>query len=498
MQPNTLMKGFTALFFVFAYACLTPIFAQDADLPAPADTSNFGLVAKGGSYAAPLTDEELRRRLGQLNSCVSLRPTGVVKGYIRTYSEVKSEKTQVMLGKRLTYFPLFEEKLREHGLPTDLKYLAVVESALNPKAVSRVGATGLWQFMPYTGNDYGLYTNSAVEDRSNPVKSTDAAARYLKALYKQYNDWALALAAYNSGPSRVNSAIKRAHSRDFWQIQRYLPEETRNYVPAFIAATYICNFYALHDLEPSMPAFDEQMTDYILVYEGISFRDISDATGVDYNTIKNLNPGFRRDYVPPSTTGHYVVLPRRVMIPFVRYLNSLGGHNYSFDNQYYVEPLHLGDGRYWQKIVTVAQADNVDNLAKKHGCHPEHLKAWNKITDNNVKAGQKLTIWYPVYVQKHDNVRIEAPADDKPKKKTDPASPAAKPAPGGKPSASPPPAAKPAPPRAPEFQWHIVQRNESLDDIARKYDVTPESIRKMNGVADSAIKVGTRLKIKQL
>lgn len=217
-----------------------------------------------------------------------------------------------------------------------------------------------------------------MEDRSNPVKSTDAAARYLKALYKQYNDWALALAAYNSGPGRVNAAIKRAHSRDFWQIQRYLPVETRNYVPAFIAATYICNFYALHDLDPVMPQFDEQMTDYILVYDGLSFRDIADATGVNYNTIKTLKPGFRRDYVPPSTTGHFVVLPQRVMIPFVRYLNGLGGHNYSFDNNYYVEPLHLGDGKYWQKVVTVTQPDLVENLAKKNNCHPEHLKPGTK------------------------------------------------------------------------------------------------------------------------
>lgn len=493
MQLNTLVTGCLAL--CLSLSGLTPITAQDADLPAPADTSDLALVAKN-PYAAPLTDAELQRRLAQLNSCIPLRTTGVVKGYIRTYSQVQTQKTRGMLGKRLTYFPMFEEKLKEYGLPADLKYLAVVESALNPKAVSRVGATGLWQFMSYTGNDYGLYSNTAVEDRSNPVKSTDAAARYLKALYKQYNDWALALAAYNSGPTRVNAAIKRAHSRDFWQIQRYLPEETRNYVPAFIAATYICNFYALHGIDPLEPEYDQQLTDYILVYEGLSFRDIAEATGVDYNTVKALNPGFKRDYVPPSASGHYVVLPQRVMMPFVRYLNSLGGgHNYSFDNDYYVEPLHLGDGRYWQKIVTVQQPDLVENLAKKNNCHPEHLKAWNNLSENTVKTGQKLTIWYPVFVQKRENLRIEAPADTKPKPKPTTAAP---PPTGAKPAASPPPAAKKnEPPRAPEFQWHTVQRNESLDDIARKYDVTPESIRKLNGNA-TTVNVGMRLKIKQL
>jgi membrane-bound lytic murein transglycosylase D len=143
----------------------------------------------------------------------------------------------MMLGRRLTYFPLYEEKMREYGVPEDLNTSSVVESALNAKAVSRVGATGLWQFMPSTGGEYGLHTSSAVEDRSNPVKSTDAAARHLRDLYKMFDDWALALAAYNSGAGRVNSAIKRAGSRDFWQIQKFLPMETRNYVPAFIAAT---------------------------------------------------------------------------------------------------------------------------------------------------------------------------------------------------------------------------------------------------------------------
>lgn len=499
MQPNTLLKGLIA--FVLFVTSLNSSIAQDADLPAPADSADLALVAKN-PYAAPLTDAELRRRLGLLSSCLQLRPTGVVKGYIRTYSQIQTLKTRGMLGKRMTYFPLFEEKLKEYGLPADLKYLAVVESALNAKAVSRVGATGLWQFMPYTGNDYGLYTNSAVEDRSNPVKSTDAAARYLRDLFKQYNDWALALAAYNSGPSRVNAAIKRAHSRDFWQIQRYLPEETRNYVPAFIAATYICNFYMLHDIEPVMPSYDEQMTDYLLVYEGLSFRDIAEATGVEYNVIKALNPGFRRDYVPPSAKGHFVVLPQRVMMPFVRYLNSLGGgHTYTFDNNYYVEPLHLGDGRYWQKVVTVQQPDMVDNIAKKHNCHPEHLKGWNKLGEPAVKTGQKLTIWYPVFVQKRENVSIEAPADARtnPKKKTETAA-TTKPAATGKPAAATAPAAPPKkaePPKPPVFQWHTIQRNESLDDIARKYDVTPETIRKMNPSVNT-FTIGTRLRIKQI
>ena len=474
-----------------------PLFAQnegvlqDADLPEP-DTT-FNLVAKGG---LPMpTDAELKERLSYLSGCLELKSHPVVKGYIRTYVQLKTEKARTMLGKRLTYFPLFEEKFKEYGLPTDLKYLSVVESALNPKAVSRVGATGLWQFMPATGAEYGLRTSSVVEDRSDPVKSTDAAARHLRDLYNMYSDWALALAAYNSGAGRVNAAIKKAHSRDFWSIQRYLPQETRNYVPAFIAATYICNYYATHGLLPNEPDFDEQLTSYIKVYEGMSFRDIADATGIDYQVVKTLNPGFRRDYVPPTASGHYVILPERVMPAYLRYLNSLGSRTYTLDaNNDYVNPV-LGDGRYWQSLVQIQQPEHIETIAQKVGCNAEHLKAWNKITANYVNSGQSLRIMHPVYVQKHSAMRIEAPAQasGKPKKNETThntvTQSAAQPA-------SPPIVIKPLDsPRKGEFQYHTVQRNESLDDIARQYATSAESIRKLNG-ADT-LKAGMRLKIRE-
>ncbi|GAB4489554.1 MAG: hypothetical protein OHK0019_07280 [Saprospiraceae bacterium] len=485
-------------FFVSPLFAQTDDVIQDADLADP-DTNEM-LVAKGG---LPMpTDAELKERLSHLSSCVELKSHPVVKGYIRTYVQLKTEKARTMLGKRLTYFPLFEQKLKEYGLPTDLKYLAVVESALNPKAVSRVGATGLWQFMPSTGAQYGLRTSSVVEDRSDPVKSTDAAARHLRDLYTLYNDWALALAAYNSGQGRVNAAIKRAHSRDFWAIQRYLPQETRNYVPAFIAATYICNYYMSHGLIPYEPDFDEQITNYIKVYEGMSFRDIADATGIDYQVVKTLNPGFRRDYVPPTTTGHYVILPERVMPAFVRYLNSLGSRTYSLeDNKDYVNP-DLGDGRYWQSLVNVQQPEHIETIAQKLGCNADHLKAWNNITSNHVNTGQSLRIWHPVYVQKHSSLRIEAPTQNtntsKPAK-MEAAKPAVSPTKPtiGQSSASPPVIKPQDSPRKGEFQYHTVQRNESLEDIARQYATSAESIRKLNNLQSSSVKFGVRLKIRE-
>ncbi len=491
---------FNAARFCFAIALTLfsfPIFSQEegqiSDLEDPADTSDE-LVAKGGTAYA-LTDAELRERLSTLPSCLDVRVDAVVKGYIKTYTQLKTEKARIMLGKRLTYFPLFEEKLKEYGLPLDLKYLSVVESALNAKAVSRVGATGLWQFMPSTGGEYGLRTNSAVEDRSNPVKSTDAAARHLRDLYKMFDDWALALAAYNSGQGRVNSAIRRSGSRNFWKLQPYLPQETRNYVPAFIAASYICNFFQMHGLDPVNPDLDEQLTDYINVYEGISFRDIADATGISYQVIKELNPGFKRDYVPPTSEGHYVVVPKRVMPAFVRYLNTVSSaRNYKLENpENYTSP-DVGDGRYWQSTVNLRETISVDDLANRLGMCGEHIKCWNNLEGNYLYPGQSLKLIRPVYVQKHAAIRIEAPGGAvKIQSSTGSKSNGASSGAGSKQTSALP--SEPETPRIKQYQFHTVKRNESLEDIARQYSTSVESLRKYNNCSD--VKFGMRLKIRE-
>lgn len=473
-----------------------PFFAQEqelADLENP-DTLEV-LTPKGGPVLA-LTDAQLKERLSYLNGCLELRTNPVVKSYVKTYVLVKTDKTRKMLGRRLTYFPLFEAKLKEYGLPADLKYLSVVESALEPKAVSRVGATGLWQFMPATGSDYGLRTNSAVEDRSNPVKSTDAAARYLRDLYKQFNDWSLALAAYNSGPNRVNSAIKRSGSRNFWVLQRFLPEETRNYVPAFIAASYICNYYHEHGLDATLPAMDEQLTAHLKVYEGISFRDISDATGVPYSAIKNLNPGFRRDYIPPSKDGHFVVIPERVLPAFIRYMNSIGSHTYALEGDYNSSG-YGGDGNYYESTVKVQQAESLDYLGQRLGVTGDHLKEWNNLKSNYVYPGQVLRIWRPVYIHKHDKLKIQSPGS-----RTNAAAPGAvKPGSNGQPQGSSAITASQQPiiirreeAAAPTYQYHTVKRNESLEDIARQYATNVDNLRRLNNL--SAIKFGMRIKVR--
>ncbi|MFN0215215.1 MAG: transglycosylase SLT domain-containing protein [Saprospiraceae bacterium] len=480
--------------FIFAQ---TEESQQFSDLEDPIDTTDI-LVAKGANPIT-ITDAELRERLGTLSSCLDLRSTAVVKSYIKTYVQIQTEKTRNMLGKRLTYFPLYEEKFKEYGVPDDLKFLSVVESALNAKAVSRVGATGLWQFMPSTGSEYGLRTNTAVEDRSNPVKSTDAAARHLRDLYKQFDDWALALAAYNSGAGRVNSAIRRAGSRNFWSIQRFLPKETRNYVPAFIAATYICNYFQIHGITPNNPDLDQQLTDYVNVYEGISFRDISDATGVPYLVIKDLNPGFKRDYVPPTTEGHFVVVPERVMPAFIRYLNSVSSaRKYKLENIEKYTSADNGDGRYWVSNAKPRELEHIDRFAARLGITGAHLQSWNNLESNYVQPGQMLKLYRPVFVQKHSGIRIEAPsattiAPAKPSAPKTNNTPASKPKQGGGQAVQF--QEEQQAPREKQYQYHTVRRNESLEDIARQYATSVESLRKLNNL-DSVI-FGARLKIRE-
>jgi membrane-bound lytic murein transglycosylase D len=497
MQLRNPVLGWLALFIILPG--FSQLFAQTADLEDPIDTTG-ALVSKGGSSTRVLTMADLRDRLAYLNGCVEYRTSGVITGYINTYVRLKPEKAKNMLGKRLTYFPIFEQKLREYGLPDDLKYLAVVESALNPKAVSRVGATGLWQFMPSTGSDYGLRANSAMDERSDPVKSTEAAVHYLKDLYHQFNDWALALAAYNSGPGRVNAAIRRSGSRNFWNLQAFLPKETRNYVPAFIAATYICNYYQDHEIEPNIPDFDEQLTGYVTVLDGLSFQDIADATGVDYEVIRNLNPGYKRDYVPPSAEGSYVVVPQRVLPAFVRYLNSLGNYNYTFENNQSFVNTNMGDGRYWKSKVKVQTTERLEVFGPKLGFSGDQLKTWNNLLNNWVYAGDEIEILHPVYVHKHAPGKIAAPVQVQEKPKTPvrkpgdaPALAPAAPAPKQEPVVSAP--AEEVKPSGPQFEFHTVRRNESLDDIARQYGTTVDAIRKLNGT--DSVKIGTRLKVRE-
>ncbi|MDE6130668.1 MAG: lytic transglycosylase domain-containing protein, partial [Muribaculaceae bacterium] len=227
------------------------------------------------------TDQDYIDRLGLIPSVIEMPFNSIVKNFIVMYSERKRQLVENMLGMSLYYMPIFEEALERHGLPLELKYLPVIESALNPSAVSRAGAAGLWQFMPGTATQLGLEINSLVDMRRDPISSSEAAARYLKQLYGIFGDWSLAIASYNCGPGNVAKAIRRAGGgkKDFWEIYPFLPAETRGYVPAFIAANYVMNHYDKHNISPAL-ARKPILTDTVHISRRVPFRQISDVLAI--------------------------------------------------------------------------------------------------------------------------------------------------------------------------------------------------------------------------
>ena len=267
-----------------------------------------------------LAEGAIKERLQLLNIPFTVEFNSEVKHYIKSYATSGYKGTQYILGRSTLYFPIFEHYLKIYRLPLELKYLPMVESRLRPQATSGVGAAGLWQFMPITADQYKLKINKYLDQRRDPYKSTEAAVKMLADLHEEFDDWSLVLAAYNCGPGRVRKAIRYANGcRDFWEIRKYLPQETQKYVPAFIAAAYIENYYSLHDLVPRKPDMQMQNTRTLLVHQYMSFKDIAYKCGISEEIIYALNPGFVKGIIPTSYTGHYLVLPTEAVDAFKEY-----------------------------------------------------------------------------------------------------------------------------------------------------------------------------------
>ena len=459
----------------------------------------------GNSPYPVYSDEELEVRVKNLSSlAVTPQLDRVVKSYIKTYSVLKRDRTEKMLGRLVMYFPLFEKYLAEQGMPADIKYLSVVESALNPQATSRVGAGGLWQFMPGTGKEYGLRMNSKLDERRDPHKSTKAAIKYLKRLYNKYQDWELALAAYNSGPGRVNRAIRRGRSRNFWKIKKYLPRETRNYVPAFVAANYIVNNYHLHYLKPQFPELDLQMTDYTKVYKSISFREISEITGTPTHIIKTLNPSFKQGIIPSSRNGHFLTLPKRTMPAYLRAFPKP-------DSRQSINSKALGRLEYYKSVYHIQPGDNIDKLANLFNCHRRHIMAWNNLPQPYLTKGQEITIFQ---ISNSMDVKVEKLPSIAPKldEETILSTKKRKNRVGGKFQKQSSSKKDKSQKNKSSFNqshhqidedgyiYHHIRRNESILDIVQKYDdVTIQDILRLNEIkGDDFPPVGTRLKIKKM
>lgn len=288
----------------------------------------------------PVNSEEdilVLDRLNNLSTIIEFRYTQEVKDRIRNYVHEYPKGSQKILGRVSLYFPLIENKLREKNLPDDLKYLAVVESALVADASSKSGAKGLWQFMKGTGKMYGLKINSHIDERKDPLKSTDAALEYLADLYEQFDNWTLALAAYNCGPGNVRKAIRKSGGkRNYWEIRDFLPHETREYIPRQIAAIYLMQYYYMYDIEPVIMEENVINTSTSRTYRQTSFKDISAATGVSIEDLKFLNPSYLRNTIPASLGDNHLTLPS---VKMDEYLNAFGRHDdlvYRVENRRYV------------------------------------------------------------------------------------------------------------------------------------------------------------------
>ena len=359
----------------------------------------------------PTFDKEVYiDRLSRIPSVMELSYNDVVQKFIDRYSGRLRRSISYMLAASNFYMPIFEEALETYGLPLELKYLPVIESTLNPKAVSRVGATGLWQFMLATGKMYGLQVNSLVDERRDPVKSSYAAAHFLSDLYKIFGDWNLVIAAYNCGPENINKAIRRSGGeRDYWRIYPYLPKETRGYVPAFIAANYIMTYYCDHNICPMTSRLPAK-TDTVMVNRNIHLQQVASVCGIDIEQLRTLNPSYRKDIVPGSSELSCLRLPITEMGKFIDlqdsvynyradlYLNKRTEVSVNDDTPTYQSSKRSSKrsksskSRRGSKTVTVRKGMTLSHIAAQNGTTVKKLQQLNGIKGTNIRAGRKIRV----------------------------------------------------------------------------------------------------------
>ena len=335
--------------------------------------------------------EVYKKRLDRLPNVIEMPYNDVVRKYIDQYSGRLRRTVSIMLGASNFYNPIFEEALESYQLPLELKYLPIIESALNPGATSRMGAAGLWQFMINTGKQYGLEVTSLIDERRDPVKASYAAVRYLKDLHDIFGDWTLVIASYNCGPNNISKAIKRAGGiKDYWAIYPYLPLETRGYVPAFIAANYIMNYYCEHNICPvntSLP----QATDTIVVNKNVNIDTIVARCGISQEEFKALNPQYRTSLIPGESHSCTIRMPSDNITAFIEAGDSI--YNIEKSKTPARETV-LSDTEKTsaRKYVTVRNGDNLSAIAKRNHTTVSALRRLNGIKGNNIRAGKKLRV----------------------------------------------------------------------------------------------------------
>jgi membrane-bound lytic murein transglycosylase D len=389
------MKRLFTLIFCFLLlqiAKASPSFVS-GDIFSKADTIVVPIV----NQPAPLNYQSgiYKRRLDSIKKDVPLDYNEYVQSYIDIYMHNRDEMGRV-LGLTKYYFPIYEKALRDAGIPDEIKYLSIVESKLDPLAISRVGATGPWQFMATTAKTYGLNMDDYVDDRRDPIQASYAAAAYLKDAYEEFGDWLLAIASYNCGKSNVERAIEKAGSSNFWAIRQYLPNETRGYVPAFIAVTYIMNYYNRHNIVPQ-PCNYSMTTDTVLVNKYIALSTVSQVLGIDVKQLASLNPAYKKQII--NGTGK---LPRRLIIPQIdkgKYaalyeaLNNNSNIIPAAPHVAYASPVHYDNKTEELPAFHKAKrGETLSDVADNYGIDLQDLKAMNHLHSNKLVAGQRIRL----------------------------------------------------------------------------------------------------------
>ena len=440
-------------------------------------------------------------RLARIPSMFKLTYNPIVRKYIEMYYQRKPELVKVMLGLSKYYFPIFDDIFDYYEVPTEIKYMSIIESALNPKARSRTRAIGIWQFMYGTGKLYGLTINSLVDERRDPIKETHAAAQYAKDLYQIFGDWQLVVAAYNCGPVNVNRAIRRAGGkRDYWDIYKYLPRETRGHVPAFIAAVYIMNYYKEHNLSPT-PISLPIRTDTIMIHRELNLMQVSEFLRIPINQLRDLNPQYIHDIIPAvGGLSYSLALPLEYTSKFIDKEDSIFAYKDSFyfnQKELLKSPNYTSykggkikpSGKYSAVYYTVKTNDNIGYISDWFDCRVADILDWNDLYTSRIRAGQKLVLYVPrkssSYYEQIDNMTF----DDKQKMK------------GKTAIVSPTQIAKPLVQNidnSGNFIYYVVKQGDTLWDIAKLYPgVTGEDICRWNNITSSTmINPGQKIKIK--
>ena len=456
------------------------------------DTVSFNMDSV--HFRSSVTDKEYLQRLADMNSFITLPFNETVRNYIILYSEKMPTKMKSMLALSQYYFPIFEEIFDRYGLPKELKYMAVIESAFNPVAVSRAGAKGMWQFMYNTAKMYGLTINSFVDERLDPVKSADAAARYMRDAYRIFGDWNLAISSYNCGSGNVNKAMRRSGSREFWPVYNYLPRETRGYVPAFVGAMYAFTYYREHGLVPETDSMPVQV-DTFHIRRMLHFQQVSALTGVSVEMLKKLNPQYVHDIVPGTAKEEYVLrLPYQYTTKFIENEDSV----YAYNAKEYFSPATLqniavsGSASSQRIAYKVKSGDYLGRIASRYHVTVKQIMEWNHLRNTNLRVGQVLYIYGkfngPVAQSSGASSKSSAASSSKGSASSDGATLAS-----SKGSAATPPPADSA--AEGTYTVYVVKSGDSLYRISQDYPgVSADDIMKFNGIGTD-IRPGMKLKI---